>query len=181
MRQNTEYKTHQQFLNSEKGFTLVEVMIAMVTLLIGILGVMIMQYMAVRGNTTSREVRTATSLAVDMLEQLEGTPYPSLSNTQKGSDIPFTIPDPASVTATRGGITYTRAWWFVADCVTLGGNGITCSTAAANDPGCIEDPDPAVATPIAAIRARTCWIDSRDGLPHSVTIDTKRLDETSAP
>ena len=54
--------------NSEKGFSLVEVMIALVILLVGMLGIMGMQYYAVSGNATSRELRQATNLGQDMIE-----------------------------------------------------------------------------------------------------------------
>ena len=160
----------------DHGFTLVEVMIAMVVLLIGILGVLGMQYFSIAGNATSREIRLATHLSQEMIEQLKGTPYPNLTLVSPGTDIPINNanPDPFTVAATSGSVNYTRAWWAVTNCTELGASPPTCVVA--NVPACATVPDAATAAPIIAIRARTCWLDVNN-VPHAVTIDSTRWDE----
>ena len=177
--QNTERK---EYSLCENGFTLIEVMISMVVLLIGMLGVMAMQYYAVSGNATAREIRTATGLAQEAIEQLKGTPYQFVLS---GSDFPFVNLNPgdaATDSTTTGGIAYARTWWVVPDCMTLAANpgaaGAECNPG--NVPACAADPDAALVAPISAIRARTCWTDS-DGATHFVTIDTKRWNENAVP
>ncbi|NOZ70286.1 MAG: prepilin-type N-terminal cleavage/methylation domain-containing protein [Deferribacteres bacterium] len=153
------------------GFTLVEVMIAMVVLLVGMIGVMSMQYFSVRGNAASRELRIATSLSQQVLENLRATPYANLSST--------TDEQPPKGVAISGNVQFTRAWWVVPDCVGLADNGDTC-TANTPAPACISDPDATVIVPVSVIRVRTCWSD-RNGVNHSVTLDTIRWDENATP
>ena len=64
-------------LNSKKGFTLIEVLIALTILAIGLLGVALMQVTSISGNTFSREMSVATELGQDMLEQLRTLRYTS--------------------------------------------------------------------------------------------------------
>ncbi len=157
------------------GFTLIEVMIAMVVLLIGMLGVLGMQYFSIGGNATSREIRIATHLSQEMIEQLKGTPYPNLTLVSPGTDNPMPPSgDPFTDAATSGNVVYTRAWWAVTNCTDLGPTAATC--VGANTPACATVPDAATASPIIAIRARTCWNDANN-VPHSVAIDSTRWDE----
>ena len=74
-------RTAMRIDNSEKGFSLIEVMIALVVLLVGMLGIMGMQYYAVSGNANSRELRMATNLGQDMIESLKSTAYGNLSSS----------------------------------------------------------------------------------------------------
>lgn len=156
---------------NKDGFTLVEVMVAMVILLIGMLGVMGMQYYAISGNTSSREMRTATSLSQEIIEQLKGTPYANLAS---GTDTP------AGGTAISGGVSFTRRWWVVANCAApnLTADNRTCAGTLAAV--CSVTPDGATAVRSTAIRARTCWSD-KNGVAHSVTIDSLRWDENAIP
>ncbi|MBC8412917.1 MAG: prepilin-type N-terminal cleavage/methylation domain-containing protein [Nitrospira sp.] len=152
------------------GFTLIEVMIALVVLVVGMLGVMGMQYYAVVGNTSSRDMRTATNLTQQLMEQMRSTAYTALTT---GNDAP------AAGTAISGGVNFTRRWWVSADCVamTLTNDDNTCGNLAAV---CNSDPDGALAVQSSAIRARTCWTD-KNGVPHSVTMDTLRWNENVVP
>jgi type IV pilus assembly protein PilV len=184
--QRIGYMRHQEsglrISCSDNGFSLVEVMIAMVVLLVGMLGVMGMQYYSIGGNASSRELRVATSLSQEMIEQLRGTPYANLVTVATGTDNPLDIDadDAPTVTATSGGVNYTRSWWIVAGCTELADNGIMCIPGGGATPACNTIPDGAVASPASAIRARTCWTD-RDGVDHSVTLDSVRWDETRVP
>jgi type IV pilus assembly protein PilV len=159
--------------NTDKGFSLIEVMVALVVLLVGMLGVMAMQYYAVSGNTTSREMRIATTLTHELVEQIKSTPYTALSS---GTDTPLFNQD----TSISGGQNYIRRWWVVGDCVslTLSANDNSCSSTLTA--ACTSDPDTGRVVPVSAIRARTCWTD-KSGATHSVTIDTLRWDESVVP
>lgn len=55
----------------EKGFTLVELMIALVVLAIGILALIQMQVAAMNGNRSANQMTTAMTLAQDKIEQLK--------------------------------------------------------------------------------------------------------------
>ena len=147
------------------GFTLIEVMIAMVVLLVGMLGVMGMQYYAVAGNSVSRELRIATNLTQEVVEQIKGTPYANLAS---GTD-PAALPTGPEISGSM--LTVTRRWWVTQNCTELGGNGNACTVAPV--PACVTSPDVAVEPDVSAIRARTCWTDT-NGTPHSVTLDTLR-------
>ncbi len=166
------HKRNSHFLfpvkNTGNGFTLVEVMIAMVVLLVGMIGVMSMQYFSVRGNAASRELRIATNMGQEALEYMKSTPYTNLVNN---TDAPVTG------VSISGNVAFTRAWWVVTDCVGLAANGNTCVAVA---PACASDPDTTMIVPVSAIRARTCWTD-RNGVNHSVTLDTLRWDENVMP
>lgn len=154
--------------DSDNGFSLIEVMVAMVVLLIGMLGVMGMQYYSVSGNAASRELRIATNLTQQLVEQMKSTPYIGLvSNT----DVPVMH------AAMSGGVNFSRAWWVVPDCVGLAAGGNLCAGGA---PACTTDPDGAVAVQVSAIRTRSCWTDRR-GVIHAVTLDTIRWNENAVP
>ncbi len=55
----------------ELGFSLVEVLVALTILVIGLLGVALLQVVSIQGNTFSREMAVATGLSQDMLEKLK--------------------------------------------------------------------------------------------------------------
>jgi type II secretion system protein I len=64
----------------EKGFTLVEVLIAVMVLAIAFLAMYQMQAMAVRGNETANQVTIATMLAQDKMEQIRNANYDDVTN-----------------------------------------------------------------------------------------------------
>ena len=169
-KEKTEHRSQStdctRSLQHNNGFTLVEVMIAMTVLLIGMLGVMGMQYYAITGNTSSREIRMATNFSAEIIEQLKSTPYPNLTQTPA---------PPPTETAISGGVNFTRASWIVPDCVAINFNADN-NTCVGLVPVCAFDPDATMAVPVSAVRVRTCWTD-KDGLPHSVTLDSIRWDE----
>lgn len=57
-------------LNNKKGFTLIEVMIAMVVLSIGLLGAGAMQLSAIKGNANASKLTEATNLATSQVENI---------------------------------------------------------------------------------------------------------------
>ncbi|NLA74660.1 MAG: prepilin-type N-terminal cleavage/methylation domain-containing protein [Deltaproteobacteria bacterium] len=67
----------------QKGFTVIEVMIAITILAIGLLGIASMQMNAIRGNSLSDNITCAVALAEDKMEELMGLAYsdPALEDT----------------------------------------------------------------------------------------------------
>ncbi|HIE65107.1 MAG: prepilin-type N-terminal cleavage/methylation domain-containing protein [Nitrospira sp.] len=57
------------------GFTLIEVMIAMVILSLGLLGTLGMIATSIRGNAFSQQISIATSLATDKIEEMKNETY----------------------------------------------------------------------------------------------------------
>jgi prepilin-type N-terminal cleavage/methylation domain-containing protein len=160
-------------MRNNNGFTLIEAMVAMTVLLIGILGVMAMQYYAIAGNASSRELRVATSLTSELLNQLIGTPYTNMVALGDGTEPSVTAADYGnndfSFTAATGGVIFTRSWWIEGSCTAMSPVVDDLCGAAGNNPTCA-----AVTTaPISMIRARTCWSD-KNGTAHSVTMTRQR-------
>jgi prepilin-type N-terminal cleavage/methylation domain-containing protein len=86
----------------ERGFTVVEVLIALLVLLIGLAGILSMQFTSVRANSFSRHATEATILAEDKMEDLRATPTAAL--------VPST--DQVDALGKTGGplAIYTRVW-----------------------------------------------------------------------
>lgn len=80
-------------LHNHKGFTLVEIMVAIGILSIALLGLVSVTVMVIKGNTFSKTMTTATTLANDKMEELKKTNYAGLAS---GTDTKETI--------------YTRTW-----------------------------------------------------------------------
>jgi prepilin-type N-terminal cleavage/methylation domain-containing protein len=59
----------------QKGYTIIEVMIAIAIFSIGILGVWALQHTSTRGNTNARNLTLSAACASDRLEQLIQLPY----------------------------------------------------------------------------------------------------------
>jgi len=81
--------------NSQKGFTLMEVMIALSIFAIGILGVFSMQISAINGNTNARIVTEDATLAMDKVEELLALDYNDgdLAAGNHGTGIDYTVDD----------------------------------------------------------------------------------------
>ena len=161
---------------NDNGFSLIEAIIALAVMLIGMLGVMGMQYYAITGNTSSREMRVATTLALESQEESKSMIYAVLQN---GSDIPFSSTDPS---LTGGLSSFARRWWVVPDCIALNltANADPCNAAIVASCDANGDPDGTVAVAVPAVRSRSCWQD-KNGNFHSVTIDSLRWDESVTP
>lgn len=92
-------------MHTESGFTLIEILIAMVILSFGLLSLASMQIVAIRVNTSSDELSRGTTLVQDKIEQLMSLPmtHASLADpTPVGTCQAYTEADPP-----RG---YTVAW-----------------------------------------------------------------------
>jgi len=62
--------THKETQKRDQGFTMIEVMIAIVILTVGLLAVGTMQLSAIRGNFMSGNTSVALSLASEKMEDL---------------------------------------------------------------------------------------------------------------
>ena len=85
-----------------RGFTLLEVMMSMAIFSIGILAIVGIQHMIVRGNTNGNVVTEQLMLAQRVMEQLKNNSAPSslLSSVQNGVDMNEDNGGPYDVTST---------------------------------------------------------------------------------
>ena len=113
----------------EKGFTLIELVIAVLVLGIGILALIQMQVAAINGNLSANQMTTAVTLAQDQIEQLKRLALTNIDltdgNAGNNADLTST-PNAASLEHSdannpideRGGTTGLRRYyrhWNVAD------------------------------------------------------------------
>lgn len=72
--------------SNEKGFSLIEILIAITVFAIGILAVNMMQVTAIKGNSFANDLTEATTLAQDRMEKLIGLSYiDPLNNDTNGN------------------------------------------------------------------------------------------------
>lgn len=91
------------------GFTIVEVMIALVVLSIAFLGLNSTLLAVIDTNNFSRRMMTATTLAQDKLEELKNLPYDALAAGESKDP-----QNPLTPTGAVGG-SYTRVWQVTLD------------------------------------------------------------------
>ena len=87
--------------NSKAGFTLIELVVALLIFSIGILGFVKLQGESIRGNAFGQQLTTATSLAQDQVESLVQAGFAS-ANLTPGNH--------AGASVVRSGVTYDLAW-----------------------------------------------------------------------
>lgn len=71
------FKSH-----NNKGFMMIEVILAIAIIAIGLFAVMSLTTIVVKGNTHSKMVTTATTLAQDKIEYFKGVGYDNVSGTE---------------------------------------------------------------------------------------------------
>jgi type IV pilus assembly protein PilV len=77
--------TSKSQVSTEDGFTLIELMITLVILSIGLVALAGLQVSAIKGNTFSKRMTAAVSIANQKLEQIKDTAYANIlseSSTQ---------------------------------------------------------------------------------------------------
>lgn len=81
-------KKYTRIVREQKGFTLIEILVAISILTVGLLAVATMQVSAIRGNHLSDNVTIALALAEDKMENLLITDYddPDLQDTVGGNN-----------------------------------------------------------------------------------------------
>jgi type IV pilus modification protein PilV len=98
-------KIFQRFLLKRcGGFTLLEVMIALVILSIGLLGLGALQLVAVRSNSFSSEMTYATMIAQQQVEALKTLPFTD------GLLMAATSANPHTAMGSSKGVQYTISW-----------------------------------------------------------------------
>jgi len=104
---------------SRKGFTLIEVLAALVLLLITLLGLSSLLTTTIQANAYARRMTTATSLAQDKLEEIRNMAYTAVTT---GSDS-----SPLTETGGTGGsgAIYTRSWTVATDSPIAGTKTVT--------------------------------------------------------
>lgn len=73
--------------SEQGGFTLIEIMIAMVVMIIGLAGVLMMQTAAVKANRASGRFTRSAQLAQEKMEELRGIPVAQLEATESTVEI----------------------------------------------------------------------------------------------
>ncbi len=86
-------------VKEERGFSLIEIVVALVLLSIGILAIAGMQMASVRGNFFSSNISQAALLALDQLETLKNQDITS-ADLRRGTHTPQAIP----------GTIFSRGW-----------------------------------------------------------------------
>lgn len=82
-----------QIVQQTKGFTLIEVLIAMVIFSVGFLGLSAITMTTIRGLSFSNKLTTATTLAQDKLEEIKMAGYRNALTTNYPAEAYNTIPD----------------------------------------------------------------------------------------
>lgn len=68
-------------LYNNKGFLMIEVILAIALIAIGLFAVMSLATAVIKGNIQSKDVTTATTLAQDKMEYFKGIDYDNISGT----------------------------------------------------------------------------------------------------
>jgi type IV pilus modification protein PilV len=79
--------------HNDNGFTLIEVLIAIVILSVGLLGMAALTTGIIRGNTFSNELTTATTLAQDKMEEIRRIRVTGYSNVVAEAKAVCSSPD----------------------------------------------------------------------------------------
>ena len=95
---------------ADRGFTLVEVMIALFILVTALLGLVSTTVVVVKANSFSKTMSTATTLAKDKLEALKNSSYTALAS---GTD--YATASSAVQSSSSSSAMYTRTWTVSAD------------------------------------------------------------------
>lgn len=88
---------------TQNGFTLLEVIVAISILMFGILAVASMQSSSIQGNAFSRDMTIATTLAADRVERLVTRPYTH-------ADLTATVGTPHTIATPAPYAWFTVAW-----------------------------------------------------------------------
>ena len=89
-------------LRGKEGFSLIEVLVALVILAVGLLGLALFQTTAIKGNAIASKWTVATELAQDRLERFRHVDWVSIRPSDPGGFIPGTQP-PQSAYGSLGG------------------------------------------------------------------------------
>ncbi len=96
----------KKIISGQKGFTLIEILIAVFLLVVALVGAAAVTTSVIKGNASSQTLTTATTLAKDKMEELKATNYTALS---AGTVTDYARAD-GTVQASATGSYYTRSW-----------------------------------------------------------------------
>ncbi|MCX5824002.1 MAG: prepilin-type N-terminal cleavage/methylation domain-containing protein [Deltaproteobacteria bacterium] len=99
-----------KYKDNQKGFTLLEVMIAVFLLAVAIMGTASVTTSVIKGNSWSQTLTTATTLAKDKMEELKGSSYDNLPLDSLLSTGPDYAKADGTVQTFAAGSYYTRSW-----------------------------------------------------------------------
>ena len=103
----------------QEGFSLIEVLVALVILAVGLLGLAMFQTTAIKGNAIASKWTVATELAQDRLERFRHVNWTSIQDNVPGGFVPGTQPLQSAYGSLGGavgdntnvrGTTYFRVW-----------------------------------------------------------------------
>lgn len=97
------YKKSDKSKFKNKGFTLIELVVAILIFSIGILGIAKLQSVAVQGNSFSMQMTDAINIAYNQLEYLSVLDYSSSADLQLNNH-------PNDSVLTYRGVNYTLSW-----------------------------------------------------------------------
>ncbi|MBM4314038.1 MAG: prepilin-type N-terminal cleavage/methylation domain-containing protein [Deltaproteobacteria bacterium] len=100
----------------DRGFTLIEIMIAVFILVIALLGLISTTVIVIKSNSLSKMMTAATTLAKDKMEPLKNTGYNDLAG---GTD--YCDKDSTCQSTSTANSVYTRTWTVSADGVPAAG------------------------------------------------------------
>ena len=106
-------KEGQNLFGAEKGFSLIELMIALSILALGMLATASMQYSSVRNNTSGNVCTQANMLARDKMEELMGTLEATETESELAEMVDGEDPSLIDKNGNPGGIFKRR--WFLGD------------------------------------------------------------------
>ena len=100
---------------NSKGFTLVEILVALALFAIGALALAQMQVLSIKGSSFSKEAMTATTLGEKKLEELKDTPFDLItSNTggvvEQNMTVTWTVTDSGTAPTRIKTILLTVSW-----------------------------------------------------------------------
>jgi type IV pilus assembly protein PilV len=91
------HSSKNDWINNEKGLSLIEVLMTIVILSVGLLGVANMQVVAIKVNDNSNQLTQATTIAQDKVEELMALPFDDVAladATPPGEFTPHTEAEP---------------------------------------------------------------------------------------
>lgn len=94
-------------IKDQKGFSLIEMLVASAILTIGLLGIASMMISAIQGNNFARRVSIATNLAQQRIEEMKNIPFENLYNTDASNSNKSSNVAPAAMSASNGAATQT--------------------------------------------------------------------------